>query len=84
MAANVSASSPRDSIATAGAEAVDGDFMDVAHCHETAEDIFGPDGLQLRNIAAPNAGVLHHLDTRLGLPAAAAEAAVCRRRHTHK
>ena len=69
VAANVSASSSRDSIATAGAETVNGYFMDVAHCHQTAEDIFGPDTLQLREIAPADTGVLHHLDSRLALPA---------------
>ena len=69
VAANVSASSSCDSIATAGAEAVNGYFMDVAHCDKAAEDIFGPDALQLGEIAATDTSVVHHLDPRLALPA---------------
>jgi hypothetical protein len=68
VAANVSTSSPRDSIAAAGAEAVDGDFMDVAHCHEAAEDILGPDGLQLAQVAPPDTRLLHQLESRLARP----------------
>lgn len=68
MAANISASSPCDGIATAGAHAVNGYFMDVAHCHEAAEHFFRPDAGQLREIATADASLLHQFDARLTHP----------------
>lgn len=69
MAANISASSPCDGIATAGTHAVNGYFMDVAHCHETAEHFFRPDAGQLREIAPTDTSLLHQLDAGLSWPA---------------